>query len=111
MPVAAVYGLLLSGLAVHHAGLSFARNVAVPTTDAEVPLPAASSDELTRRCTEALQLAGDNGMFRDRSDSNRVVVDRAVWNQVPDLVRQALVRCLELSRPAGQIGTVEIVQE
>lgn len=112
LPVALLYGVLLSGLAVHHTGLSFAGVTPTAAAGTIAALPAADSDELRRRCAEAVVMAERGSIILDRSEPGRVVVDRALWNQVPEFVREGMLRCLEISRPAGQedVG-IEIVEE
>ena len=111
LPVALLYGVLLSGLALYHTGLSFAPARMQPAATAAEP-PMAESDELTQRCTEALEMAENGSIIRDRSDLERIVVDRTLWSQMPDFVKEGLVRCLELSGPAGRSGAdIEIVEE
>ena len=114
LPVAAVYGVLLSGLALYHTGTSFARVVPLPggtaTPAGEVSMP--DTDEVAGRCTEALEMADKGSIIRDRSNLGRVVVAAELWNQLPDMVKQGLVRCLEIAAPADQADvTVQIVEQ
>jgi hypothetical protein len=115
LPAALFYGALLLGVAVHHTGISFGRvsqSAAALTTPA-VPVPTAGeSEELTERCAEALDLAERGSIIRDRSDPQRLIVDRVLWNQMPEFVQQTLVVCLKDARPSGgSEAEIEIVEE
>lgn len=112
LPAALLYGLLLLGLAVYHTGTWFEpvqQRSPAPTAAEFANTPA--SDELTRRCAEALEAAESGSLIRDRSNPERLVVDRALWRQMPDSVKQAIVLCLENARPPGGSETeIEIVE-
>jgi hypothetical protein len=113
VPVALLYAVLLMGLAVYHTGLSFDR-IRPPTAAAAGPgtVSQEGDEELTERCAEALEMAEEGSLIRDKSDPQRLVVDRALWAQVPDFVKETLVLCIERSRPAGQSdAAIEIIEE
>jgi hypothetical protein len=114
LPAALLYGVMLTALAVHHTGLSLG-GVDVPTVAAAAPGAAPLSDqneELSQRCSEAVDMAEQGSLIRDKSNPQRVVVDRALWAQLPAFVKETLVLCLERSRPAAQAGTdLEIIGE
>lgn len=110
-PVALLYGVLLAGLTVHHVGLSFG---AVQPVAAAVPGEIAVNDsgELKERCTQAIDLAKQGALIRDSSSPDRLVVDGALWKQLPDDVQKVLVMCVERTRQPGQgTGNIEVVQQ
>jgi hypothetical protein len=118
LAAALFYGSLLLGVAVHHTGTSFGRvsQPAPALTTPAVPVgagePAGESEELTQRCTEALDLAERGSIIRDRSNPERLVVDRVLWNQMPEFVKEALIVCLKDARPSGgSEAGIEIVEE
>jgi hypothetical protein len=59
-------------------------------------------------CAQVLELTDQMRIVRSRQPSNRVVVDRAVWAQLPDQTRATLLSCFR--RAAGG-AEVEIVEE
>jgi hypothetical protein len=114
LPAALLYGSLLLGVTVHHTGTSFGRfdqPALAPATPA-ASVSVGESEELTQRCAEALDLAERGSIIRDRSNPERLVVDRELWNQMPEFVQQALIVCLKDARPSGgSEAEIEIVEE
>jgi hypothetical protein len=114
LPAALLYGMMLTGVAVYYTGLSLG-GVSVPTVAGNTPGPAPTTEEgqeLTQRCREALEMAEQGSLIRDKSDPQRLVVDRALWGQLPAFVKETLVLCLERSRPPAQAGTaIEVIEE
>lgn len=103
----AFYGAVLAGLVAWHLGFSIG----------DVP----SRSELTKarsgtalegsRCEQALAAAERGGIVTDRSNANRLVVDGAIWPQLPQDVRAQLTECANTLRPLDQRERpVEIVE-
>jgi disulfide bond formation protein DsbB len=107
------YGFLMLGLTLYHTGIRFEPGYQrSPAPTAAGFTNALAPDELTQRCTEALEAAENASLIRNRSNPERLVVDRALWRQMPDSVKQAIVMCLENSRPpGGSESEIEIIEQ
>lgn len=83
------------GLGPMPTGASLIRpNAAPPTAD---------------RCEQAVSTAERARIILDRRNPTRLVVQRALWEQIPEDVRTALVECAESLRPPGTEGSMEVV--
>lgn len=91
------YGAVVAALLAWHVGFAIG------------PIPSAAS--LARapgvvlegsRCEQALQTATQARMIVDRRDPRRLVVNRELWQQMPESVREALTECARTTRPLGQ---------
>jgi hypothetical protein len=92
------YGAVLAGLLVWHLGLS------VGTIPSRKDLVAERSGAalVGSRCEQALTAAERGNIVLDRSNPNRLVVDGALWPQLPQDVRGALTECADSVRPLDQ---------
>lgn len=54
------------------------------------------------RCEQALQTAQQGRLIGDRSNPRRLVVNRELWQQLPEDVREALTECANAVRPPAQ---------
>jgi len=61
-------------------------------------------------CGEALSVAEQVGIIRERTEPSRVVVSRSLWEQLPEEAREALAACLRVGRPEGETA-VQIVPQ
>ncbi|HEX8644461.1 MAG TPA: hypothetical protein VF702_11175 [Allosphingosinicella sp.] len=101
----AFYGAVATALLAWHVGFSVGP---MPDRAAFKLGPGAVLD--ADRCEQALAAAQRGGIVADRSDPNRLVVRRAIWDQLPDDVRGALTDCANSVRPADRRDQpVEIV--
>jgi hypothetical protein len=103
----AFYGAVLAGLVAWHLGFSIGD---VPSRDELVQARAGTALEGSR-CEQALTAAERGGIVIDRSNPNRLVVNGAIWQQLPQDVRAPLAECANTSRPIDQRERpVEIVE-
>ena len=91
------YGVALLMLLGWHVGFAVGP---MPTRAALAPQSAGPVG--ATRCEQALDTAERGGIVRDRSDPSRLVVDEALWQQLPEEVRVALTDCAESLRPADE---------
>ena len=71
--------------------------------------PGAPSEDV---CNQALDVAQQGGIIVNRDDPSRVIVNEAVWRELPEQAQDALAACLENARPSGAAaGRVEILQQ
>ena len=86
------YLVLLAAIFLHYGGLSFGGSL--PATAMQTGAPVGL-------CEQALDQSQQAGLILDRTNPNRVRVDGALWEQLPQQAKDGLVRCLEGARPAG----------
>ena len=73
--------------------------------------PAAVGTPPPEVCQEAIGLADQGGIILDRRTPGRVVVNGAVWRELPEQAREAIAACLGAAPGGGAEGTVEIVEQ
>jgi hypothetical protein len=93
------YGILAAALLAWHVGFAVgpmpdARALAQPTADTPSP----------QRCEQVLAVAERAGIILDRSNPSRLVVDPALWAQIPEEARTGLAECAESLRPSDGSG-------
>lgn len=108
-PAVCVYALLLLGLAINHAGLSFGDMSEVQGGPSGRQAAAEPSNELLQRCNQALDAAERGALIRDRANPQQLVVDAMMWRRLPDEIKQAITRCVAItaSEPEKEIEVVE----
>lgn len=90
----AYYGTLAAVLLGWHVGFSVG-----PMPDrAALAQPGAAAPGADR-CAQALAAAERGGIVLDRSNPARLVVDQALWSQIPADVQAALTQCADTVRP------------
>lgn len=57
-------------------------------------------------CARAIQLLEENRVVIDRSEADRIVVSKALWEQIPPPTQQIMIQCFSADSQHG----VEIVQ-
>ena len=95
LPTIAFYGISIFSVFAYHLGFSVG----------SVPVPSAASANRTTaptqtQCEQAVAAAERGRIIVDR-DAQRLVVDEALWPQIPEAIRNALVACAESLRPEG----------
>jgi hypothetical protein len=99
------YGILAAALLSWHVGFAVG-----PMPDAAAlarPTAGAPSPE---GCEQVLVVAERGRIVLDRSNPSRLVVDPALWAQIPAEVRNAITECAASLRPGGGSGeAVEVV--
>lgn len=103
------YLVLLLGLGAYHVGLpSFGD---APLFAGERPLGGGADGSPAGLCEQALVQSERGGLIIDRSNPARVTVDRELWGQIPQQVKDALASCLQGAAPPGaNRPPVEIVE-
>lgn len=98
MAVAASYAVLALLLSVHLSGIL---QPGVPKR-----LSAMSNMKMlgdtNQQCAEAIRIAEESRIILDRSQPSRLVVQEALWKQLPELARNALTHCVEELRSDGR---------
>jgi len=99
------YGLVVMALLAWHVGFD------VGPMPSRASLSKGPATVITGdRCEQALEAAQRGRIILDRSNPRRLVVDQAVWPQLPEEVRTALTECANSLRPVDQRETpVEVV--
>lgn len=101
------YGAVLAGLVAWHLGFSIGE---VPSRSELMKARSGTALEGSR-CEQALAAAERGGIVIDRSNPNRLVVNGAIWQQLPQDVRAPLTECANSLRPLDQRERpVEIVE-
>jgi hypothetical protein len=63
-------------------------------------------------CFEILHISRQGRLILDQSNPTQLMVDETLWARVPEEVKNAIVQCAQLSRPAelrnGPMRVVEI---
>ena len=68
------------------------------------------SSEAAGMCGEVIRLSERGRVILDRSNPQRLVVNNALWQQIPPEARQSIVQCAELMRPAqARAGHMTVV--
>lgn len=103
----AFYGAVLAGLLIWHLGFSIGE---IPSREDLVKARSGTALEGSR-CEQALAAAERGGIVIDRANPSRLVVDAAIWPQLPQDLRAPLIECANNVRPLDQRERpVEIVE-
>ncbi len=93
-----LYGAALLALLGWHVGFA----VGPMPSRAALSSPGIGAAAGSARCDQALDMAQRGGIVLDRSNPSRLVVNDALWQQLPDEVRAALTECADSLRPADR---------
>lgn len=95
--VGAFYGVGAVALLAWHVGFGLG-----PMPDAASLARAPAGVPDGTRCEQALATAERGRIVLDRSNPDRLVVDDALWEQIPEELRAALTGCADSLRPADR---------